>query len=229
MFLDIVFPNICMSCGNKMDKDDRYICKNCKSHLIFLDTNICPVCGSKLLSDKCDVCAKSSFLFDKARSVYPMSDEIRNMIHNFKYKDLPKVGLFFVEMAGVYLKKNQEFMDTDFVVPVPLHKVKNRIRGFNQAEIIAKGIAKLMNVTFSKNIVLRKKFTETQTKLSRKERAKNVSNAFNIKNKEKLQNKNFIIIDDVFTTGSTVNAITQSLKDNGASKVYILTAARAQK
>lgn len=229
MFIDLIFPNICLSCGNKMEKDNRYICKDCKSHLLFSDMDICPVCGSKLTSAKCDVCANSSFLFDEARSIYPMRDEIRNMIHNFKYKDLPKVGLFFAEMAKMYIEKNQVFMDTDFVIPVPLHKVKNRIRGFNQAEIIAKGIAKLMNFTFSNKIVVRKKFTETQTKLSRSERAKNVSNAFGVKNIKKIPNKNFLIVDDVFTTGSTVNSITQSLKQNGASKVYILTAARAQR
>ncbi len=223
---DLIFPRSCYSCGRKIA--EGYLCEECSITLNnYLDKNICQVCGSPLYTNECKVCSHSDFYFDLARSTFLMNDVLRNLIHNFKYRDFPKIGKILAKYAAFYIKKNNLFSDVDFIIPVPLHRVKKRIRGFNQSEIIAKQIAKILGFNFAQNIIKRIKFTQTQTKLTKKERELNVTSAFKITKKHLIKNKNFMIIDDVFTTGSTVNSIAKILKENNADKVYVLTIIRA--
>ena len=226
--INLLFPPVCLSCNSRIFSKTDSFCKECRKELsMFLDEGICSVCGAKMKGKSCNVCLNSNFLFDKARSVFMINKVVRNLIHNYKYKDLPKIGKLLSTFAVNYIKKNRVFLDTDIVIPVPLHRVKKRIRGFNQAEIIAKEIAKSFNWKNSDKIVLRNKFTETQTKLSKSEREKNVENAFKINHRFNIENKNIMIVDDVFTTGSTVNSISKVLKMHNSGKIYVFTIARA--
>ena len=144
-----------------------------------------------------------------------------------KYDEMTKVAKFLGEQTVHYLNKLQPFDKIDLIAPVPLHKVRKRARGFNQAELLTCEISEQMNWLHVPHLTLRNRFTETQTKLGRKDRQKNVSGAFTLNINFDIQGKNILLVDDVFTTGATVNSISSLLKDNGASKVYVLTIARA--
>ncbi|HHE38551.1 MAG TPA: ComF family protein [Candidatus Cloacimonetes bacterium] len=226
-FLDLIFPKNCLNCNSGLDQNEDIICRNCESSLVFLSESICKVCGKPLENNICKTCSNTEHFFDKARSVFLFEKTLRNVIHNLKYEEMTKIGKYLGKFASVYLKENNPFENIDFIAPVPLHKVKKRIRGFNQSEYISRKIAADMNWNHIPDLVLRKRFTDSQTRLSRAGRQKNVSNAFLLNKKYDMKNKNILLIDDVFTTGSTVNSISKHLKDNGVNKVFVLTVARA--
>jgi len=214
----LLFPKSCYSCGKKITVG--YICDECISEL-NIRTGV-TIYNREIASEQDDY-----FSFDLAYAVFPMSEVIRNLIHNFKYSDLPKIGAILGGFAKDFIIKTRIFSDTDFVLPVPLHKVKKRIRGFNQSEILAKKISKGLKFKLMSDLVLRKKFTRTQTKLTRKQRQENVADAFAFNKKFNIEGKNILLVDDVFTTGSTADSISKVLRKNNPKKIYVLTIARA--
>ncbi|MCD4817888.1 MAG: ComF family protein [Candidatus Cloacimonetes bacterium] len=224
---DLIFPKICLNCGIRINSDEKFLCNNCFSSLHYFSENYCEICGGLKEENSCRICETNDFLFDKARSAYQLNSTLSKLIHSFKYEEMTSLGKFMAIQTAEFVRKYNPFEKVDFITPVPLHTVKTRIRGFNQAEVLSAEIGKNLNIRHLSNLVLRKRFTETQTKLSRKNRIKNVSNAFGLNKKYNIKRKNILIIDDVFTTGSTVNAICSTLKNSGADKVFVLTIARA--
>ena len=222
-FINIVFPKYCLNCHSRLRKTEIVLCTNCADSLKFIEQKVCPKCGSFLFektSHNCD------FAFDAARSVFQFDETLRNLIHHFKYEEMKKLGEFLGKYAADFLEK-EHFAAADIIAPVPLHKVKKRARGFNQSEILTRHIAKIIDCEHIPELIQRKKFTQTQTKLSRQQREKNVKDAFNVNAKYEVTNRKILLVDDVFTTGSTVNSISKVLKEAGASKIFVLTIARA--
>ncbi|MFC1898033.1 ComF family protein [Candidatus Cloacimonadota bacterium] len=222
--LDLIFPRSCFSCNSRIS--DGFICNNCLTSLEFL-IEICPICGAEKLSENCQICARNNFQFDRARSVYHFNKIIQNLIHNLKYDELTKVAELLGKLAEDYLRKSNPFSNVDLIAPVPLHSVKKRARGFNQSQLLTAVISQRMNWEHESNLIRRNRFTETQTKLGRTDRKKNVHGAFSLSPKLNINHKNILIVDDVFTTGATINSISTLLKQNGANKVFALTIARA--
>ncbi len=225
-FIGLFFPKICLSCDERLLDNEQFLCLNCINSLDFLKV-ICPICGSPKTEDKCKVCQTNEFLFDKARSVFMFNTVVQNLIHEFKYNEMTMIAKFLGKLSQEYIEKFQPFDHIDYVVPVPLHKVKKRYRGFNQSEYITRQIARNMNWKHLPNLIKRKRFTETQTKLNKEQRRENVSFAFKINSKYNIKGKNILLVDDVFTTGATVNSIAAALKEKQVNKVYIFTIARA--
>ncbi len=227
LIINLIFPKICLGCNCRLEKEQFFLCSECEATLEFLTGNICEICGSIKEANRCKTCETNTFSFDKACSVFHFNKVVQNLIHELKYSEMTKAAKYLGEFAVEYLCKFQPFKNVDIIMPVPLHKVKKRARGFNQAEFLTKEIAKKMNRQHIPNLVLRKKFTKTQTKLKKEQRQINVSKAFVLNPKFDVAQKNILIVDDVFTTGSTVNAISKLLKNNEVSKIYVLTIARA--
>ncbi len=225
-FIGLFLPRICLNCDKHLLESEYLICSECYSSLKFL-TEICPVCGAPKNETKCITCETNEFIFDKARSVFSYDDILQNLIHEFKYNEMTSIIKLLGKLSHEYLTKFQPFDHIDYIVPVPLHKVKKRSRGFNQSEYIAREISRGMNWKCLPNLIKRKKFTETQTKLNKQQRRKNVSMAFRINQKYDIKYKNILLVDDVFTTGSTVNSIASVLKEKQVNKVYVFTIARA--
>lgn len=225
-FIDLFFPRICFGCDIRLHAEEKILCSNCESTLNFL-IDVCEICGSPENPSACPVCNSNEFVFDKARSVFPFSATVQNLIHELKYNEMKRITKYLGEHVSKYLHNFQPFENIDIIVPVPLHKVKKRARGFNQSELLSKEISIHMNWLHIPNLVLRNRFTDTQTKLDRKQRQENVSGAFILNSKINIQNKNILIVDDVFTTGSTVNSICELLKKNHADRIFVLTIARA--
>ena len=225
-FIGLFFPKTCLSCDKRLLENEQFICSNCNNSLKFLE-NICIICGAPKTTRECKVCRTNEFQFDKARSVFMFNKVVQNMIHEFKYNEMTQIAKFMGMKAQEYIERFQPFDHIDYIVPVPLHKVKKRSRGFNQAEYLAREISKNLNWKHLPKLIKRKKFTETQTKLNKDQRKKNVSLAFAINTKYDIKGKNILLVDDVFTTGATANSITIALKEKQVNKVYVLTIARA--
>jgi len=224
--LDLFFPPLCTSCSTRLYGKEKLLCANCLSTLQWLE-NRCDICGNIPENGICGYCRKQHFYFDNAFSLFPFNKVVQNLIHNLKYNEITMISGFFSDRFKEYFENIKELPEIDIIVPVPLHKVRKRARGYNQAELLSRKIAELLDVEHLPNLLKRIKYTETQTHLNRIERDANVAAAFSLDRSYDVSKKNILIVDDVFTTGSTVNNISKLLKENKSGKIYILTIAHA--
>lgn len=224
--IDLIFPKICFSCDRRLEKNEKVLCNKCENSLEII-TNVCDICGSILESENCNICQVNDFYFDKARSIYKYNDTVQKLIHELKYNDFKIIAKFFGRKVNNYFEKFSPFSKIDMIVPVPLHRTKKRSRGFNQSELLASAISDQINIKHIPKLLKRTKFTDSQTKLSRSERQNNVAEAFKVNSKYDVKGKNILVVDDVFTTGSTVNSISRLLREQDVGKIFIFTIARA--
>jgi ComF family protein len=187
-----------------------------------LDPPFCVKCGepAPAIEGLCGLCVKGEHIFDFARSALVFTDTLRGIIHHLKYSD--RVSL--ANPLGDILREclEREAFTGDLIIPVPLHRSRQRQRGYNQAELIAARLGGPMDT----RLLRRRKNTPSQTGLSRNERKRNLASAFEVR--RKLTGK-VIVVDDVYTTGSTANEIARALKRAGAERVEVLTVARVAK
>lgn len=234
-FLDLLFPRRCLSCG----KFGKYICDGCVSEIEFIDTNICPVCEKLAIGGRPHPGCQGEYSLDGLNSIFSYQGVIREAIKKIKYKPFA----FDISRALVSLaleKINQEnplfSLFTQIVkkrpifVPIPLYTSRERVRGFNQAEVLGKILAEEWNLQFVKDLLLRKRATRPQYRLKKEEREENVKGAFEVNKKYLAGNLrgNFkvILFDDVWTTGATMRTCGNILKRAGAKFVWGLTLAR---
>jgi len=223
---NLFFPPHCFCCNQRIDNSE-ILCEKCSDELVRLNENLCAFCQKdSATSFICEEC-KKEYPFDEVVSAYTFSLPIQKMIHHFKYNEFKKIGTYLGYKLAEILSTYSFISDTDYILPVPLHRTKKRFRGFNQSEIIAKALSVKLDIPLLKNVLIRKKFTQTQTKLKQHEREKNVANAFHIKNFDAIKNKSLLLVDDVLTTGSTMKSIALLLKENLAKHIYVCTLARA--
>ena len=225
--IDILFPSFCIYCNTVISNKDACLCGSCVEKVRFLG-NKCERCSGELIDNQCRMCADREIFFDKNYCIAEYSGLIKEILHNYKFnrrKRLYKHLSFFAlkEISG--LKDN-----FDIITWVPLNRKKRWERGFNQSELIAADIARKLK----KDILplLKEKYHfKTQNKLGYRDRFLNILDRYavrnTVKNKEYLPGKNVLIVDDVFTTGATINECARILKSFGVEKVYSLTIARA--
>ncbi len=210
----IIFPRVCIACDIKLKQNEAYFCEKCYNELIFSKIHI---------SDEWEIPVK---YFSKAYSEFKYSDIVKQLVHSLKYENYTKIAKYMAyltfDIAGLKIKTKY-----DYLVPVPLHKVRQRERGYNQALLIAKAIGKRLDLPVSSKIIYRTRYTSTQTQKNHEERLSNVSNAFKLYKKANVKGKKILLIDDVVTTGSTLNTIAHVLKENHAKQVDIFVFAWA--
>lgn len=231
-FLDLVFPlHIkCIFCSNEIPEKNVYdSCPKCLGSLPFITKNFCLRCGSQLLDEAegvCFNCKSTNFNFDSARSVFQYKNQVVNAIHLFKYSS----AKYLAEPFAYFLFNKFELLkwNIDFVSFVPIHPNREKTRGYNQAYEIAKMFCSLTNLPLI-SLFSREIDSPSQTELTRKQRTENIKNAFKfVKPKDiSVQDKNILIIDDVYTTGATTNALATLLKNAKVKNVYILTLAHS--
>ncbi len=230
--MDLLFPPSCPYCKEITGDINRLLCMECFSQLKFIKTPYCSCCGRVFYSGSdnhlCGDCLKSSWNFDKARSIFSYEDIIANLIHGLKYSG-DMTGLNTFQHLNMQSPISDDLSSPDFIVPVPLHIKRLRMRGFNQALLLAKKLFPKEKEKIKYDILLRKTDTSTQTGLSGKQRRKNLKNTFSVKSSSEIIGKNILILDDVFTTGSTVNECAKALKKAGCKRVEVLTICRADK
>ncbi len=216
--LNILFPRFCLSCGCILLESEHDICHRCLSGLQLTGFDYR---GENPVYEKLSAIvnverATALFLFNK----YGV---IQKLIHNLKYENHPEIGVFFAKSAKNYLSNPGFFSGVDYIVPVPLHPKKQHKRGYNQMTEFGKHLEKFFNVPYSEKILIRQKHTESQTRKNALQRRENVKNAFRVLNPERYTGKHFVIIDDVITTGATVEACTETILNQiPHSKVSIL-------
>ena len=152
---------------------------------------------------------------------FTKGSKVQHLIHQLKYKQHPEVGIKIGKLMGNDLLQSKWFTDLDIVIPVPLHRDKERTRGYNQAAVFATGLALTLGITSSQENLHRTKFTSTQTKKHRFERFENVHQVFMIADKVQFKNKNVLLVDDVITTGSTLTACAETILEIPGTSVSI--------
>lgn len=199
-FFHLLYPHICMGCGSDVIDHENFLCLHCihdLPHTNFAIHANNPL-EKKFWGRIALTSAMSEFYFSKG-------SVIQNIVHEIKYKGNKIAGRYFGNLIGKSLLNSNRF-NIDVIIPLPLFEKKEKMRGYNQSEIICNGIGDIINKPVIKNNVIRKVFTETQTKKHRTERWKNVENTFQVTNTVALVNKHVLLVDDVVTTGATLEA-----------------------
>jgi ComF family protein len=216
---DFFLPRSCVSCEKHLTAEEKYFCTVCFNLLNYADDDfIQSEFDRKFSGDNLISSLNSLFIFD-AKS------PVRHIIHHLKYNKRFKAGLFLGELIAEKLKADIPDHSIDIFIPVPLHHTKEAERGFNQAYVLTRGINKYYNKPVYKNLLKRIRYTRSQTRLSIEERVENLLGAFVLTGKKEIENKKIAIVDDVITTGSTINECAKVLKQNGAKKIIAISAA----
>jgi len=229
---DTLFPPLCLSCTEVLPAGERQVfCPECLNDVTFIQGVSCPVCGvifpdSPAGNHLCASCLGKRPWFTSARAAVVYDGVIHDAIHRFKYGRNVTTGAPLARILADFDFKDADFGIFDAIVPVPLHIRRLRQRGFNQSLILARALAEKhgLNVDFS--LLKRRKLTLTQTGLDKKERERNIAGAFIAGSPQKIRDKNLILVDDVYTTGATVNECAKTLVKAGARQVAVITLAR---
>ncbi len=222
-FLNLFFPNICQACGTSLVRNEHVMCLSClyklpKTNFQLHQNN--PI--SRIFWGRVNINAATSFLF------FNKGGRVQKLIHQFKYKGKIETGRYLGELMGRDLKKSNLFNTVDVIIPVPLHPKKLHTRGFNQSDIIADGIGKSMKSPTTFDTLIRTHHTETQTKKARYTRWENVKGKFGINNPKNIEGKHILLVDDVLTTGATLEACAQTILQIPSTRVSLATLAYAQ-
>lgn len=217
-FLSVLFPDICKGCGCVLNSKEKHICLACYYKLpktkFIIDTNN-PV--ENIFKGRIPLAGANSFLY------YKQSGLTQKLIHEFKYKNNKDLGSYLGELFGKELTENNPNYQPDVIVSVPLHFRKKNSRGYNQSEIIGIELAKALHLNLNYSLIKRKHFTDTQTQKKRFERWENTENIFEIDESTNLNHKHIAIVDDVITTGSTIESCGQLLLANYNCKISFLS------
>ena len=219
---DFLFPRRCPICDAPMRKSEKYVCSACIDKVKFISGKTCAKCGRKMgemWTHVCPECINADNAFDEAFAPFEYDGDIRTSIARFKYRGRAEYALFYAKCICEYGEKRIRNWNADVIVPVPIHKSRLAERGYNQADLLAKELSKLIGIPIRDDLIKRIKKTEAQKELNAAQRKKNLAAAFTCE-KGKSIPKAIIIADDIFTTGSTVNAISKLLKRHGAQRVY---------
>ncbi len=233
LFVYSFFPKICFYCNKPIDYfANSPLCNNCVNKIKIIDGLVCDKCGLPLYSGGkfCYNCRKQErkFYFDFVRGVVEYREPIKTLIHEFKYNQKTFLVPFLSNILAKGYEKEFKNIKIDIVCCVPMHRIKKFLRGFNQAELLAKVLAKKFYLNFIPDLLIRKKYTVSQFKLSQQKRIENVKDAFEINHKFEniIKGKNVLIIDDVCTTAETINQCAKMLKKHKAKNVYGFVLAR---
>jgi|YNPMSStandDraft_2_1061718.scaffolds.fasta_scaffold03198_5 ComF family protein len=220
---ELIFPSHCYVCGEKLTDDYKeFICSRCLYSMPSSEES------EQIINDLAQIHGFDNLHFLNAYCLFKSTDEMpfEKLIYSLKYKGVTKIGEFLGKMLGELIRQKSDVI-YDYVIPVPIHKAKERERTYNQSHFIAKAVAEVINSKFEPKLVIRKIYTDTQTKLSAKDRLFNVKHIFEVIDKSLLKNTTILIVDDVLTTGSTVNSLAETLLEADARRIDVATLMRA--
>ncbi len=220
----LLWPEVCPFCEKVCRQG---ICPKCMEDLkkIEIQGFLCMKCGKPIQykeQEYCFDCGRKDHKYDRGYSVWLHKKPASRAIYRFKYGNQRRYGYYFAgEMARIYRKYLEE-KKIDVIIPIPLHRKRRRKRGYNQAEILAEELEKQIQVPVEKNWLCRKVYTNPQKELGRKERGKNLDHVFRLSRDFRRVGR-VLLVDDIYTTGSTVDSAAEILKEQGVSQVYFLT------
>jgi ComF family protein len=216
----LFFPRICAGCGTDIIAEKQLLCFHCIDQLPVSNFHIHannPI--EKIFWGRLPLATAFSYLFFTKQSI------LQHLLHQFKYKGKKEIGEYFGRRMGEAMLQSNRFTDLDAVVPLPLFVKKERIRGYNQAAVIGEGISEATGIPLYNDVIRRKTSTETQTHKNRMERWKNIEGRFEIVNRAKIEGKHLLLVDDVVTTGATLEACGTVLLEQTSARISIATLA----
>ena len=227
---DTVYPPRCPVCDgilyDKKSSKRPLICKECVGKIKFIDGDICLKCG-KLIEDSeeefCHDCIKKHFEFKRGVAAFAYSKEMKRSMYGFKYNNRREYGKFYAQSIWDLRKEVIFGWDCDAIIPVPLHIKRQRKRGYNQAKVLAQYLESDLKLPIDDKILFRTKNTIPQKELETKGRKNNIDNAFQTTTNVVKYSK-VILVDDIYTTGATINECARVLKLAGVKEVYFVTA-----
>ncbi len=229
---EFLYPRRCPGCNEILyeeEKEDGY-CRICKTKMTYIGDSGCVKCGKKLKDATqtiCNDCRRRNHVFVQNKAVYVYTGPMKPAMYRFKYSNCRTYGKTFVEdvwkIHAIWLQS----LSVDAVIPVPMYRKKEKRRGYNQAEVLAQGIAQKLGCPMETKMVVRAKNTVPLKNLNDTQRKKNLENAFKIRKNGVKLNK-ILLIDDIYTTGSTLDGVTTALLAAGVQEVYCLTICAGQ-
>lgn len=231
--VDCIFPPLCHHCREPLhDSRKVRLCDSCLAGVTPLDAPLCPLCGRPFLYGSCSdhlcgACSLTLPTFDSARGALLFDGAVRELIHQFKYSGKTMLRRPLALLAADHLDRFVIETGPDVIIPVPLHHKRLRQRGFNQAILLGEIFAQKWRLPLLRNSLRRVRWTEPQVNLSAAERLENVKGAFALADIVAVAGKRVLLVDDVYTTGSTVKECAKVLKSGGAQSVTAITVARA--
>ena len=206
--LAIIYPHVCLSCEEEAAIQDHFFCVECLFDLIPTNQYLLK---ENRFTDK--FYGVQQIAFGAAMYAFTKSGKLQKLLHEFKYKQKPQIGYFLGRQFGKDLIKSPHLEPVDFIVPVPLHPIKERQRGFNQSEKIAKGVSDILHKPVLNKLIIRTKHQESQTAKGRVGRFNQINDSFSVVRKRGMDKKHFLIVDDVITTGATLHACLNKMKE----------------
>jgi ComF family protein len=226
----MLYPVRCPVCGDIVIPNDRRICFSCENKLQIISEPRCKKCSKPIEQDQseyCNDCERKNYHFEYGYSLWAYDSVMKKSISDFKYRFKKEHAKYYINEVIKQYGKTINQLAPDAIIPVPIHKSKYRERGYNQAEILAKGIGRELNIPVLPHLLIRNKKTLPQKQLSDKQRLKNLQEAFIFNNisasdyPRRLER--LLLVDDIYTTGSTIEACTNVLLSNGVNYVYFIT------
>jgi ComF family protein len=223
--LQFVYPPICLACNSDLQANEHLVCETCWQSIeaVHSEDDSYQQFLAKLTSDSVISGLVSPFYFEK-------EGKLQAIIHGLKYQGYTSLGVKAGRKVGERVEVANDLPKADVLLPVPLHPLKKRERGYNQSELICQGIEEVTGISVQTDLLRRRKYTVSQTQLSSEERKENVGDAFEVneKRRDDISGKSFILVDDVITTGSTINACAKALAAAGARSVQAAAIALAK-
>ena len=229
--INLLYPAMCRACYKRIDKFNRNICDECAGKIKQRLPPFCAKCVKQLKGDPeliamCPDCKNDEPYFDRAWSACYYDGILKGLIHDFKYKKITSLSKDFTALIIDFMKRYDIGANSQVVLSVPMHPNRLFTREINHSDILAKGLAKRLGISYSSKALKKTKDTPLQSKLKREARIKNLRSSFSLKDTSFVRGKNILLVDDLFTTGSTVNECSRILKNSGAHHIEVITLAR---
>lgn len=220
--LNLFYPELCQNCQRHLNNEEQVLCLHCvlklpKTNFHLLAENK----ASDIFIGRIPIESATTFVY------FTKDGMIQHLLHQFKYRGKKRIGLLFGNLLAMDVSDCEWIKEIDVIIPVPLHKKKERSRGFNQAEIFARGLGTTLAIEVRTDAVTRIKFAASQTTKSRQERLENVTGIFRARAHHNLENKHILLVDDVLTTGATLESCALELLKIPGIKISIATIAFA--
>ncbi len=222
--LDLLYPARCPVCHGLLQGRGR-VCPGCRKKLIYIKEPRCKKCGKQLESreqEYCRDCQRYSHAFTQGGAVFAYDDVMSRSLYRFKYHNRREYAGFYAEEMYRVFGRMLNRWNPQVILPVPIHRSKKRRRGYNQAELVAKELGRLTHIPVDTKSLIRIVNTVPQKELSRSDRRKNLKSAF-CYNSQGSVYETVLLIDDIYTTGATLDAISEILRQNGVKKIFFLT------
>jgi len=217
---NILLPRVCFGCNTQLFRGERILCAVCRHDVPLTDHNYLEENAvDRIFYGRTPIKKAGAFVF------FSKNGLIKNLLHWLKYKNQEQIGVFFGDWCGAYLKENDQLRNIDVVVPVPLHPKKQRKRGYNQVALFARKIADHIGATYCDDLLIKTKNIKTQTKKGRHRRWESSKDAFELNTSNKRSFEHVLLVDDVITTGATIESCAQTLLQQKNTEVSVLSIA----